>query len=126
MSDPRYRLLAVAALSAAAFLSVTGAIGAGLFILLLVYWSRNAWLLWSSRQADIAMREMGLLFLALMAVYVANAMFHDVSIMPMVNMLVFFMAGVTRGALHESVAPRCGLVGGTRPRLRASAQATAT
>ena len=50
-----------------------------------------------NRQAPLWVRQQGLLFLALMAAYLTNAMFHDVSRMPAVNMLLYFVAGVTAG-----------------------------
>ena len=33
------------------------------------------------------------MFLGFMGVYLTNAMFHDVSIIPMVNMVLFFLGG---------------------------------
>jgi hypothetical protein len=47
----------------------------------------------------------GLLFLALIAGYWPNAMFHDTTIIPMMNMLVFYSAGVMM-----SVALSCSTV----------------
>jgi O-antigen ligase len=85
-----------------ALLTETGLIGMGLFALLLWLWVRNAWALWQSRQAPLWARQQGLLFLGLMATYLVNAMFHDVSRMPAVNMLLFFMAGVTAGVRSKS------------------------
>ena len=83
-----------------AFLSLlteTGLLGMGLFLTLLGVWIRDAWRVWRSGAAPPWARHQALLFLALVGSYLANAMFHDVSIIPMVNMLLFFMAGVTAG-----------------------------
>ena len=41
------------------------------------------------------MRQQGLFFLVVAANYLVNAMFHDMSVIPMVNMFLFFLAGVT-------------------------------
>ena len=80
-----------------AMLTETGLAGMGLFTLMLCFWTRDAWRLWQNRQAPLWVRQQGLLFLALMAAYLTNAMFHDVSPMPAVNMLLYFVAGVTAG-----------------------------
>jgi hypothetical protein len=44
---------------------------------------------------------MGLLTLAALGVYFINGMFHDVSLIPMANMTLFFLAGVTAGLRSE-------------------------
>jgi len=78
-----------------ALLTEIGFIGAGLFVLLLCLWGREAWQLWRSAAAPPWARQAGLLFLAVLAIYLTNAMFHDVTLMPMATMLLFTMAGVT-------------------------------
>ncbi len=83
-----------------AFLSLlteTGLLGMGLFVLLLALWSRDAWRLYRSESTPDWARPQGVLFLALVGSYFANAMFQDVSVVPMVSMMLFFMAGVTEG-----------------------------
>ena len=75
----------------------TGFVGMGLFVLLMVLWSRDAWRLWHSGEAPLWARQQALLFLALLGPYLSNASFHDVSLMPMANMLLFFLAGLTAG-----------------------------
>jgi O-antigen ligase len=82
-----------------ALLTETGILGAGLFTLLSFTWAWNAWSLWRLRDVDLAKRQWGLLFLAVLGAFLINGMFHDVSIIPMLNMLVFFMAGATRAVL---------------------------
>ncbi|HVA48072.1 MAG TPA: O-antigen ligase family protein [Pirellulales bacterium] len=74
-------------------LTETGLTGTVLFMMLLGYWLREAWLLWRS-SAPLWARQHGLLFLASMASYFANAMFQDLAIIPMVNMMLFFLAGL--------------------------------
>lgn len=99
-----------------ALLTETGLVGMGLFALVLWLWTRDAWRLWQVRQAPLWARQQGLLFLALMATYLVNAMFHDVSRIPAVNMLLFFMAGVTAG-LRPQLPPTRNRRSGTH-RLR--------
>ena len=78
-----------------ALLTETGLIGMGLFTLLIIAWLRSAWRLWRSDNAPLWMRQQGLFFLVVAANYLVNAMFHDMSVIPMVNMFLFFLAGVT-------------------------------
>lgn len=75
----------------------TGFVGMGLFVLLLVLWSRDAWRLWHTADAPLWARQQALLFLAMLGPYLSNASFHDVSLMQMGNMLLFFVAGLTAG-----------------------------
>jgi O-antigen ligase len=88
-----------------ALLTETGLIGMGLFAVLLGLWARDAWRLWRSPQDTREHRQLGLLFLAAEANYLVNGMFHDVAIIPMVNMVLFFLAGVTAG-LSRGTADR--------------------
>lgn len=78
-------------------LTETGLTGAGLFATIFCYWVRDAWRLWRSR-APLWRRQIGLLFLATSASYLSNAMFQDLAIIPMVNMMLFSLAGLTRAA----------------------------
>lgn len=76
-------------------LTETGLVGLTLFALLIITWLQSAWRLWRTDSAPLWMRQMGLLFLVVLANYAMNGMFHDMSIIPMMNMLLFFLAGVT-------------------------------
>ncbi|HVA48850.1 MAG TPA: O-antigen ligase family protein [Pirellulales bacterium] len=83
-------------------LTETGLPGTGLFIVLLGYWLRDAWRLWHS-PAPLWARQYGLLFLATFGSYLSNGMFQDLTIIPMVNMLLFFLAGLTQVRTSESI-----------------------
>ena len=76
-----------------ALLVETGAVGLALFLALITGWSLAAWRLWQNVFAPLWARQIGLLFLAFMGTWVANAMFHNVLIISMVNMVMFFLAG---------------------------------
>lgn len=78
-------------------LTETGLLGMGLYIALLGCWLRDAWRLWRS-STPLWARQYGLLFLASFASYLANGMFQDLTIIPMVNMFLFFLAGLVAGA----------------------------
>ncbi|MBS0208442.1 MAG: O-antigen ligase family protein [Planctomycetes bacterium] len=86
-----------------AILTDTGVIGLGLYVALLVAWGYRAWKLWDCAAAPLWAREQGLLMLGALGVYLPNAMFHDVSIVAMVNMMMFFMAGLSAGLASRFV-----------------------
>lgn len=78
-------------------LTETGLVGLAPWILVLAFWGYDAWRLWRS-DSPLWARQQGLLLLAVLASYVVNAMFHDVSLIPMFHMLLFFVAGLTAAA----------------------------
>lgn len=80
-----------------ALLTETGLVGLTLYMTLLGFWTRGAWQVWSCSRRTLAERQMGLLMLVVLTSHVTNGMFHDVSIIPMSNMLLFLMAGVCQG-----------------------------
>ena len=85
-----------------ALLAETGLVGMSLFIALLAAWCLDAWRLWRLPAAPAWARQQALLFLALTGSYLANAMFHDMSIIPMVNMALFYLAGLTSGLSRQA------------------------
>ena len=84
----------------------------GLFALIpfcvqLMIWTRWSWVLWRSESLAMEYRQLGLVSLSLLASYVINGMFHDVLIFPMINMYLFFVAGVMRnGVIHLKAAAK--------------------
>jgi O-antigen ligase len=98
-------------------LTETGLLGLGLFLALCAFWARDAWRLWRSESAPLAARQMGLLMLATLGVYFINGCFHDVSVTPMANMVLFFLAGVTAGlrpGIIQTNIPNAGAASGNR------------
>ncbi len=89
-------------------LAETGLAGMGSFVAMLGVWGFHAWQLWRTPTAPSWARQQGLLFLALLGCYLPNGMFHEVSLIVMVNMLLFFMAGLTEG-LSMTYGPARGL-----------------
>lgn len=87
-----------------ALLTETGLVGMALFTAVVVAWAGAAWRLWRAEEAPLWARQQGLMFLGALAVYLPNAMFHDVSLIPTVHMLLFFVAGATVG-IRQRVAP---------------------
>jgi O-antigen ligase len=76
-----------------ALLTEVGLVGMALFVSLLWLWTRDAWRLWRRAEVPLWARQVGLLFLAGMAAYVPNAMFHDMLLSPAVTMLLCIPAG---------------------------------
>jgi O-antigen ligase len=76
-------------------LTETGLLGAGVFVALMVYWFRDAWALWRRQKAE--QRQLGIVCLALGITYITNGMLHDPTVIPMVHMLLFALAGMCRG-----------------------------
>lgn len=77
-------------------LAETGMIGLGLFLLMWGAVLQASWQLWSAGNAPLETRQQGLLMLVMLSSYVVMAMFHDLTLIPMAHMLMFFLAGVTR------------------------------
>lgn len=87
-----------------ALLTETGLVGLSLYLVLLGLWTRTAWLVWSCSRRSLAERQIGLLLLVALTAHVTNGMFHDVSIIPMSNMLLFLIAGVCQGVAQQHAA----------------------
>jgi len=87
-------------------LTETGAVGLVLFVMLLGCWTFDAWQVWRSVEAPLWARQCALLLLATIGVYLPNAMFHNVAVIPMFNMLLCFVAGASEAMLPLAVAPR--------------------
>ena len=62
-------------------------------MLLIILWISNAWFLWNNHATALPLRQVGIVFMVIMGIYMSNAMFHDTSIIDWVNILVFFLAG---------------------------------
>ncbi len=107
------------------FLSIlteTGLIGLSLFVALLVAWGRTAWQMFRDANCPEWLRAHGLLSLAILIVYVTNGVFHDLSLLPNEQWLLFFVAGSAvgwYGPLRSTVAAtnREPQIGGTALRV---------
>ena len=72
----------------------SGLIGLTMFTSLLVIWIRAGWQLSGAPLVSEVRRHMGLIVVASIAGYLVGGMFQDVTIMPMINMYLFFVAGL--------------------------------
>lgn len=84
----------------------TGLVGLTLFVLVLGIWMVNGWRLWNDCELPLWRRQLGLFTLLLIAAYVANGMFHEMSLIPKLNWLIFLLAGFSRNAHEPSPAAR--------------------
>ncbi len=80
----------------------TGLIGTLSFLALVLSWSLAAYQLWQCRSAPLEVRQLGLVYLVSFVNYFANGMFQDVTIIPTVNLLLFFLGGTTMAALSAT------------------------
>jgi O-antigen ligase len=89
------------------FLSVlvdTGLVGLALYFAWLITLAGVGWRLAREATGMVERRWVGLLLLGTMTAYLGNGMFQDVTIIPMVHMYLFFMAGVAVTAYYQGVA----------------------
>jgi O-antigen ligase len=76
-------------------LTETGLVGFSVFIAALVAWTRCAWRVARSAASSPWIRAQGILMLALIANYLSSAGFHDVTLLPSQELLLFVFAGIT-------------------------------
>jgi len=79
------------------FLSVlvdTGLIGLTMFVAWLCTTAAIGWKLAREVPATTEKRSVGLLVIGIWIIYVCNGMFHDVMIIPMIHMFLFFVLGI--------------------------------
>jgi len=86
-------------------LTELGLIGLLLFAAVLMLLARDAWRLWRFPTAPTWARQVGLLFLRLLAAYVVNSMFHNLILTPMVTMLIAVLAGAVMSLGAKFSAP---------------------
>jgi exopolysaccharide biosynthesis WecB/TagA/CpsF family protein len=83
-------------------LTETGIVGLAAFVGLFVAWIRSAWRL-STNNSTAWVRAQGVLMLALIANYLCSAVFHDLTLLPSQQLLLFVFAAITVN-LSESAA----------------------
>lgn len=92
-------------------LTETGMVGFAAFAAVLFVWIRNGWRLATRREAANWIRTQGILMLAIMANYLCSAVFHDVTLLPSQEVLLFVIAGLTVNLLQTTEAlPRLAAV----------------
>ena len=80
----------------------TGLLGTLPFLALVTCWTLASYQLWRCQSAPLEVRQLGLVFLVTFVNFVANGMFQDVTIIPSVNLLLFFLGGTTMAAISTT------------------------
>ncbi|MBX3433989.1 MAG: O-antigen ligase family protein [Pirellulales bacterium] len=86
-------------------LTETGLVGFGLYMTLLVAWTRAAWDLWRDEARPAWQRRHGVFTLGVIIAYLASALFHDLTLSPTEHWMLFLASGVASGLLSASRAP---------------------
>ena len=81
--------------TALSILTETGLVGLAAFIGVFFAWGRCAWRVATSAISSPWVRAQGVLMLALLANYFSSAVFHDVTLLPSQELLLFAFAGIT-------------------------------
>lgn len=76
-------------------LTETGLVGLAAFVTLLAVWTQSAWRLAQNANLPRWSRACGILMLALLANYFCSALFHDLTLLPSQQMLLFTFAALT-------------------------------
>jgi len=82
----------------------TGLIGVSLFCVVLLFWVKEGWTLWYAKDLPLWQRQFGMFSVLMVAAYFPNGMFHEMSVIPMLNMLMFFVAGLSRNMMEQVTA----------------------
>ena len=77
-----------------AYVTETGLVGLGILCLILLGATIICWEIWNNKQLHLLARQFGLLGLVIISNYAINGMFHDVSIIPQMHMLMFALFGI--------------------------------
>ena len=84
-------------------LTETGLVGLAAYCAMLVGWGRSAWRLTRLGDRTNSDRQLGVLALATLAVYLPSALFHDLSHLPNEQVVLFLIAGLTVAAESSRV-----------------------
>ena len=78
-----------------AYVSETGVIGLGALLVMLAMFARVAILNWIDPTLPFWRQQFGMVLLVFLSSHCINGMFHDTSIIPMENTLMFFLAAIS-------------------------------
>jgi O-antigen ligase len=87
-------------------LTETGMIGLAAFLALLAAWARTAWTLVSDATLIRWQRSQGLLMLAVLLTYLSSAVFHDLTLLPSQEWILFLAAGLTMNVRLSTAGER--------------------
>ena len=99
-----------------AYVVDAGLVGLGFLTCLLATGFIVSWLVWQNRSLDLWARQFALSNVVLLAGYGVNGMFHDVSIIPMMHMFLFFWLGVVNNIYSRPDAfKKCEVLAAQEP-----------
>jgi O-antigen ligase len=84
-------------------LTETGMLGLASFLAILVAWARSAWSLVRDVKLPAWERSQGLLMLAVLVTYLSSAVFHDLTLLPSQEWILFLVAGLTMNVRLSTV-----------------------
>jgi len=84
-----------------AFLAETGAVGLGALLFMLAMFARVAILTWTDPTIPFWRQRFGMVLLVFLSNHCVNGLFHEVSIIPMENMLMFFLAAIANNVFSQ-------------------------
>lgn len=87
-----------------AYLTETGLIGLSALTLMLLMMIFTSWKVWRNTSINLWARQFGLLGAVMLCCYCVNGMFHDVSIVPMNHVFLFFLLGLVNNIFTNSQA----------------------
>lgn len=89
-----------------AYLAETGLVGLSFLLMMLMAMATYSWRLWRSRNQEPLIRYFGLIMIALLLNYSINGMFHDVSIIPVANLILLFLFAVVNNLTAAQYSSR--------------------
>ncbi len=87
------------------YLTETGLFGVFALSILLFTFAGVGWHTWQNPNHSVWKRHVGILLLAYVLCYFMTGMFQDTTVIPMCNMLLFFLAGLSSNVLSAHRAP---------------------
>ncbi len=85
-----------------AYLTETGLVGLSALTFMLLMMLFTSWKIWRNESLSLWARQFGLLGTVMLSAYVINGMFHDVSIVPMNHVFLFFLIGLVNNIFTHS------------------------
>ena len=87
-----------------AYLTETGLVGLSALSMMLLMMLFTSWKVWRNKTINLWARQFGLLGVVLLSSYTVNGMFHDVSIIPMNHVFLFFLIGLVNNIYSNAKA----------------------
>ena len=87
-----------------AYLTETGLVGLSALTLMLSLMLFTSWQVWRNDSLNLWARQFGLLGVVMLSCYCVNGMFHDVSIIPMNHVFLFFLLGLINNIFSNAYA----------------------